>query len=80
MTMNLRNGSNSTLLGSPLEACIAPEAPGIVIPGSIWQKFLHISGSTDAGYRATGPHPVNFWTMDVLANGAYVYSLSSSVI
>lgn len=71
--MNLKNGSNPTILGpsagAALKACIDLTFPLIAtLPVDIWNEFVAISEVQSPG-RSMG---VYFWAMMILADGAYV--------
>lgn len=57
--MNLRNGSNISILGSSrgsaMRACIAPDYPLVSLPIGIWDSFVETSGVTPIG-RTYGIH------------------------
>ncbi|KAL9125911.1 MAG: hypothetical protein Q9217_004946 [Psora testacea] len=80
ITMNLKNGSNSSILGesqgSAIKACVEPDVDWISINADIWSPFVTISGVKEIG-RWTGP--INYQTMRVLASGAYDGGLTVTV-
>ena len=74
--MNLKNGSNPSLLGpsagSTLRACIRPGFPHLSLPQATWTKFVEISKVQETG-KSEG---LNDGAMLILAQGAYVPSFS----
>lgn len=64
MTMNLKNGTNTSIIGPELGAgygaCIYLSDFATSIPQDLWFRFLNVSGSTETG-RTTNPW--NYWTM-----------------
>ena len=71
ITMNLKNGSNPSILGesqgSAIQACVDPVNDYMSLDNYIWSRFVNVSGVVETG-RILGP--INFWTMTVLADGA----------
>ena len=71
ITMNLKNGSNPSIMGSSqgsaIKACVMPEVDYISISNDIWDTFLNISMNQETG-RSGGP--INYWTMLIAAAGA----------
>ena len=68
--MNLKNGSNPSILGSSagsaIKACIAPEFPIMSFSIDIWNSFKSVANVDDIG-RSYG---INFWGMIISANGS----------
>ncbi len=68
--MNLKNGSNPSILGSSvgsaIKACISPDRPVMSLSSDIWGLFVKISGVHEMG-RSGG---INFWGMSISVNGA----------
>ena len=71
MTMNLKNGTNASILGDSLgaatRACLDPGGDSMSLPVDIWNNFVNVSQSQETG-RSTGP--IHYWSMLVAAAGA----------
>ena len=71
--MNLKNGSNPSILGeqlgSSIKACVKPDIDSINFGYDVWANFVQISGVQETK-RVTGP--LHYWTMNVAADSAYV--------
>ena len=70
--MNLKNGSNISIIGpsaaSAIQACLSPGYPLVSLSEDIWNGFVNVSGVSAAEEdRSTG---VNFWGMLINARGA----------
>ena len=68
--MNLRNGSNISIIGqsggSSLKACIDGDGP-IIITEDIWWAFTNITGVSEIGRSMSA---LNYWAMLIPADGA----------
>lgn len=71
--MNLKNGSNPSILGesqgSAMRACIQPDFSPITLSEDIWGAFTNITGAAETGRSVS---PLNYWAMKIPASGAYV--------
>lgn len=69
--MNLRNGSNPSILGeqrgSSIRACVAPNVDYLSVGYDIWSAFVNVSGVEETS-RTTGPF--HYYTMNVAASSA----------
>ena len=69
--MNLRNGSNISImgeqLGSSFKACVKPDQDSINFAHDIWANFVEVSGVKET--KRTGA-PLHYWTMNVEAETA----------
>ena len=70
LKMNLRNGSNISIIGqsagSALEACVDGAGP-IMVTEDIWWAFTNVTGVREIGRSISS---LNFWTMLIPADGA----------
>ena len=68
--MKLKNGSNTSILGSSagsaIKACISPDYPIMSLGADIWKSFVNISNVTEMG-RSFG---INFYGMLISTNGS----------
>ena len=69
--MNLKNGSNPSILGeqrgSSMRACIEPNRDYMSVAYDIWAGFVNVSGVEETD-RTKGPF--HYWTMNVAADNA----------
>ena len=73
INMNLKNGSNVSILGesqgSAMKACIDPNFTPITLSEDIWWAFENVTGVNDTGRSV---NPTSYWAMTVPADGAWV--------
>lgn len=71
INMNLKNGSNVSIIGesrgSAIRACIEPSFSPISLSEEIWWAFTNVTGVAETGRSAS---PINLWGMIIPADGA----------
>ena len=69
--MNLRNGSNISIIGqsagASLKACVEPDFGPITLSEDIWWAFTNVTGVSEIGRSVS---PLNFFGMLIPADGA----------